>query len=111
MKPAALLHVRAESPKVRRDGVMSVSKRIVDALSHRTVRGGCYVLAFVFFFLIVLIPTVSVLSYLFTDWGAIQTEVFARPDRMALIYHALFLSFAVAGEWCRCLWRRKTWGK
>jgi thiamine transport system permease protein len=76
---------------------MSVSKRIVDALSHRTVRGGCYVLAFVFFFLIVLIPTVSVLSYLFTDWGAIQTEVFARPDRMALIYHALFLSFAVAG--------------
>ncbi len=76
---------------------MSLSKRIVDALSHRTVRGTWYAFTFVFFFLIVLIPTVAVLSYLFTGWEAIQEDVLADPDRMSLIYHALFLSFSVAG--------------
>lgn len=53
-----------------------------------------------FFFLIVLLPTIYVLSYVFLDWSEIYNRVFADPIagsiRWEIILDSLMLSFEIA---------------
>ncbi len=71
-------------------------RSLLDFISLRKVRGLGYGLIVVFFVFLVLLPTLFVLSYLFTGWGDIQGQVLADPSRMGIIWNAIALSFGVA---------------
>jgi ABC-type sulfate transport system permease component len=71
-------------------------RSLLDVFSRRGVRGAGYGLVVVFFVFLVLLPTLFVLSYLFTGWNDIQTVVLADPAKMEIIWNAIGLSFGVA---------------
>ena len=71
-------------------------RSLLDVFSRRGVRGTGYGLVVVFFIFLVLLPTLFVLSYLFTGWNDIQTVVLADPAKMDIIWNAIGLSFGVA---------------
>ncbi|MFQ6106619.1 MAG: ABC transporter permease subunit [Thermoplasmata archaeon] len=55
---------------------MDLGRRALDFFSKRPVSKTWYAFIVVFFLLIVLLPTLYVVSYVFTGWGDIQTHVF-----------------------------------
>ncbi len=57
---------------------------------------GWYTLVLLFFIIFVLVPTLFVLSFLYTGWGDLQAFVFAKPDVKGQIVSAVGLSFTVA---------------
>ena len=71
-------------------------RSLLDFFSRRGVRGTGYGLIVVFFIFLILLPTLFVLSYLFTGWNDIQTVVLADPAKMDIIWGAMGLSFGVA---------------
>jgi thiamine transport system permease protein len=71
-------------------------RSLLDVFSRRGVRGTGYGLVVVFFIFLVLLPTLFVLSYLFTGWNDIQTVVLADRAKMSMIWNAIGLSFGVA---------------
>jgi thiamine transport system permease protein len=54
---------------------MGKGRRILEILSNRNVRRSWYVFIIVFFLLLILLPTVYVLSYMATGWDDISTYV------------------------------------
>ena len=71
-------------------------RSLLDIFSRRGVRGAGYGLIVIFFIFLVLLPTLFVLSYLFTGWNDIQSVVLADRARMDIIWNAIGLSFGVA---------------
>jgi thiamine transport system permease protein len=71
-------------------------KKILDFVSRRWSVRTWYGIVLVFFIFFVLIPTLFVLSFLFTGWGNLQAFVFSNSGVLAQIWSALELSFGVA---------------
>jgi len=71
-------------------------KALLAFLSKERTIDAWYLFVLVFFVFLVLIPTVFVLSFLYTGWGDLQTFVFAKADVLAQIGSAVGLSFGVA---------------
>ncbi len=70
--------------------------RVLRIVSNRWTIRAWHVLVLVFFFVLVLIPTVYVLSYVVTGWDVIQRQVLSNPSLVAPMAPALLLSFGVA---------------
>jgi len=51
----------------------------------------------VFFLFFVILPTIYILSYAITDWGAIEQHVLDDPAMLDLILNAISASFQIAG--------------
>lgn len=64
--------------------------------SREGVIRGWYILVIAFLFAFVILPTVFVLSFLFTGWGALQAFVFSNAAILGQIWSAVGLSFGVA---------------
>ncbi|MCE5295720.1 MAG: ABC transporter permease subunit [Euryarchaeota archaeon] len=67
----------------------------LEKISTRHFRSGWKAFIIIFFLLFVILPTVWVLSYIFTDWSSIET-VMGDPDLMSTIYDAILASFEIA---------------
>jgi len=74
----------------RRDG-------FVDFISGKGFRKGWTVFIVAFFLFFVVLPTVYILTYAFTDWSAIDINVLQKPEVMATIFDAIGASFMIAG--------------
>jgi thiamine transport system permease protein len=68
---------------------------LLQKVSTRQFRNGWKAFIIVFFLLFVILPTVWVLSYLFTDWSSIEA-VLDDPELMGTIYDAILASFEIA---------------
>jgi thiamine transport system permease protein len=53
-----------------------------------------FIIAFFLFFII--LPTVYVVTYAFTDWNVISLTVLNNPETMSMIWDAIIASFAIA---------------
>jgi len=71
--------------------------QIEKTLSTRWCRGLWYALIVTFFVAFVLVPTIYVLSYAITGWGAINLYVLSDPITVGLIARSLITSFEIAG--------------
>ena len=60
------------------------------------MRGAGYSFVVLFFILLVLLPTLFVLSQMFTGWGDIQSSVLSNTVRMSIVWGAIGMSFGVA---------------
>src|SRR5512136_377179 len=83
-------------PAAPRPGEKPGLRALLDFISRRQVRGLGYSLVILFFILLVLIPTVYVLTKAVTGWDDIQTQVISNPARMGVIWNAIAMSFGVA---------------
>jgi len=70
--------------------------RLLHVVSKRWTIRVWYAIVVGFFLVLVLIPTLYVLSYVVTDWGVIQQQVLSNPSMVAPIAPAIALSFGVA---------------
>ena len=83
--------------KAQSDGGRAWWQRsLLGIFSRHSVRGAGYSFVVLFFILLVLVPTLFVLSVLFTGWGDIQSTVFSEPDRMGVVWSAIGYSFGAA---------------
>jgi len=71
-------------------------KTFLDRVSRTLFVQGWYAFVLSFFVFFVLVPTLFVLSFLFTGWGDLQAFVFRNANVMAQILSAIGLSFSVA---------------
>ncbi|WP_019178104.1 ABC transporter permease [Methanomassiliicoccus luminyensis] len=69
---------------------------LIDFVSGRGFRTGWTVFIIAFFLFFVILPTVYVISYVFTDWDSI-TVVIGQPETLDIILDAVMASFAIAG--------------
>jgi thiamine transport system permease protein len=74
----------------------STKERLLEFLAKKPVLNLWYGSVVIFFIAFVIIPTVFVLSYVFTGWDHIQAEVLSDPGTMSSIWHSIFLSFGIA---------------
>ncbi len=58
---------------------MSLAKRIESVLSRKGTVKAWYGIVILFFLVMVIIPTLFVLSYAITDWNNIQSDIFTTP--------------------------------
>jgi thiamine transport system permease protein len=65
---------------------MDLGRRVLNFVSKRSVSKGWYAFIILFFLLIVLLPTVFVMSYAFTGWDDIQTQVFGNKKTTNLYW-------------------------
>jgi thiamine transport system permease protein len=65
---------------------MDLGRRALNFVSGRSVSKGWYAFIILFFLLIVLLPTVFVMSYAFTGWDDIQTQVFGNKKTTNLYW-------------------------
>jgi ABC-type sulfate transport system permease component len=70
--------------------------RLLHFASKRWTIRAWYVVVVGFFLILVLIPTLFVLTYVVTGWSVIQQEVLSNPSLVAPIAPAIGLSFGVA---------------
>ncbi len=70
---------------------------LITAISRKRFRTGWTAFIIVFFLLFVILPTVYILSYAFTNWGSIEQFVLNDPDMMDLILSSISASFQIAG--------------
>lgn len=75
---------------------MSFSESVLRVVSGRGFRKGWKSFIIVFFILFVIIPTVYVLTYVFTGWADIQEHVLSDKETMDLIVNAILVSFEIA---------------
>ena len=75
---------------------MTLSGTILNAVSGRSFRKGWRIFVIFFFLVFVIIPTIYVLSYVFTGWGDIQENVLNNKEIMDLIVNAILVSFQIA---------------
>ena len=73
-----------------------LKKTLLDTVSRSRFVQGWYTLVLIFFVFFVLVPTLFVLSFLYTGWGDLQVFVFANASVMGQIWSAVGLSFGVA---------------
>ncbi|MBS7643085.1 iron ABC transporter permease [Candidatus Bathyarchaeota archaeon] len=71
--------------------------QVEKTLASRWCRGIWYAFILTFFVAFVLIPTIYVLSYAITGWGAINLYVLSDPLTMGIITRSLLTSFKIAG--------------
>jgi thiamine transport system permease protein len=69
----------------------------VDFISGKGFRKGWTFFIVAFFLVFVILPTVYILTYVLTDWNAINTNVLQDPAVMAIIWDAIAASFIIAG--------------
>jgi thiamine transport system permease protein len=70
-------------------------KWLSDLAAKRSVIKGWYGFVALFFVLLVIVPTVFVLSYVFTDWGGIQ-GVLDDPATSKMVWESVIFSFELA---------------
>jgi thiamine transport system permease protein len=75
---------------------MSFSESVLRVVSGRGFRKGWKSFIIVFFILFVIIPTIYVLTYVFTGWADIQEFVLSDKETMDLIVNAILVSFEIA---------------
>lgn len=76
---------------------MARLERVLEFISRRSIRKGWLALVILFFLSFVIIPTIFVLTYAFTNWGAINSVVLSDPVKMRMITNAIVNSFEIAG--------------
>jgi len=59
---------------------MDIVKKISDVISRRKTIKAWYGFIVIFFLLIIILPTLFVLSYAITGWGEMGGEIFAEPE-------------------------------
>ena len=75
---------------------MSWLEKATELVSRKGFRKGWLGFVIVFFLLFIIIPTVFVLSYVFTNWSDIQNNVLNDPQAMNAIWAAIGNSFEIA---------------
>lgn len=75
---------------------MSFSESVLRVVSGRAFRKGWKSFIVLFFILFVIIPTIYVLTYVFTGWTDIQDYVLSDKETMDLIVNAILVSFEIA---------------
>jgi thiamine transport system permease protein len=70
---------------------------LITVISRKRFRTGWTAFIIVFFLFFVILPTVYILTYAVTDWGAIEQFVLDDPAMMDLILNAIIASFQIAG--------------
>ncbi len=70
---------------------------LVDYISGRGFRKGWTAFIIIFFVFFVVVPTVYIVTYAFTNWSAIDANVLSKPETMNAILGAIGVSFAIAG--------------
>jgi thiamine transport system permease protein len=70
---------------------------LVDFISGKGFRKGWTFFIVAFFLLFVVMPTVYIVTYAFTNWSAIDANVLSKPETMNAILGAIGASFAIAG--------------
>ncbi|MDD4307892.1 MAG: ABC transporter permease subunit [Thermoplasmata archaeon] len=58
---------------------MEIRKRISDIISRKRTINAWYALVIAFFIILVIVPTLFVLTYAVTGWGEIQGQIFEEP--------------------------------
>ena len=76
---------------------MARLERVLEFISRRSIRKGWLALVILFFLSFVIIPTIFVLTYAFTNWNAIDSVVLNDPVKMSMITNAIINSFEIAG--------------
>jgi thiamine transport system permease protein len=69
---------------------------LITAISRKRFRTGWNAFIIVFFLFFVILPTVYILSYAFTNWGSIEEYVLNDQDMMDLIISSISASFQIA---------------
>jgi len=69
---------------------------LLNKISTRRFRSGWKAFIIFFFLIFVILPTVWILSYVFTDWSSIQSNVLDDPVVMGQIKDAIIASFEIA---------------
>ncbi|MDD3398179.1 MAG: ABC transporter permease subunit [Candidatus Methanomethylophilaceae archaeon] len=75
---------------------MSILKTVDEISSRNKVRKGWFGFILIFFLVFIIFPSIYVLLFGISDWQTLQDNVLSNPDRMAVIYGALFNSFGIA---------------
>ncbi|KAF5062055.1 Binding-protein-dependent transport system inner membrane component [anaerobic digester metagenome] len=70
---------------------------LITVISRKRFRTGWTAFIIVFFLFFVILPTVYILSYAFTNWGSIEQYVLDDPDMLDLILKSISASFQIAG--------------
>ena len=76
---------------------MNRLERLVVFISRPGFRKGWLGFIIVFFLIMVIVPTVFILTYAITDWNSIQNEVLNDPAVTKMITDAIIASFEIAG--------------
>lgn len=74
---------------------MSLLKRIDDLSDNRKVRSGWFVFACLVFILVIVIPSIFVVTNLFTDWALVD-QVLNNDGIKNTVLNAVFNSFSIA---------------
>ncbi|MFH0815588.1 MAG: ABC transporter permease subunit [Methanobacteriota archaeon] len=72
-----------------------LTEKLSELASNRRMIKGWYGFVILFFVLLVIVPTIFVLSYVFTDWNGIQ-GVMGDPVTSKLVWDAVVFSFELA---------------
>jgi len=75
---------------------MSWLEKATELVSRKWFRKGWLGFIIVFFLIFIILPTVFVLSYVFTNWSDIQNHVLNDPAAMSAIWAAIGNSFEIA---------------
>lgn len=75
---------------------MKRTGQLIDFTSGRNFRKGWYAFIIAFFLIFVILPTVYILSYAFTQWGAIESNVLDKKETVDVIMGAIAASFEIA---------------
>ncbi|MBI0582841.1 MAG: iron ABC transporter permease [Methanomassiliicoccus sp.] len=75
---------------------MNQKDRFLDFINGKGFRKGWNSFIIAFFLIFVILPTVYVVTYAFTDWDAISTTVLSDPESLAMIRDAVIASFSIA---------------
>lgn len=70
---------------------------LIAFISRKRFRTGWTAFIVIFFMFFVILPTVYILSYAFTNWGSIEQFVLNEPATMDMIWGAIGASFQIAG--------------
>lgn len=70
--------------------------QFLELVNRKEFRKGWSLFIIAFFLFFVILPTVYVVTYAFTDWKAISLTVLSNPEMMSTIWDAIIASFAIA---------------
>ncbi|MBC7108663.1 MAG: iron ABC transporter permease [Methanomassiliicoccales archaeon] len=75
---------------------MSYIDTILNIISKKSFRKGWNAFIIFFFLVFVILPTVYILSYVFTHWSAIETNVLSDRETINIILSSIAASFEIA---------------
>ena len=78
--------------RIAEENIMTLAGKISDFISKKKVIKGWYALVILFFIILVIVPTLFVLTYAFTGWDEIQDSVMTRSEERRV------------GKECRSRW-------